>query len=138
MISGFRARYPTPRAAVQFSLLWLNPKRLKCIADDRDLGRSMKTRNNRLYCAASLFLLFGCASNVPGGTSTNAALQRDIIENISVHEQLLLNSGCRRFTVADTQVLDRRPDRTVMTERWIIDRCGQPVAYRVNLTPAPE
>jgi hypothetical protein len=98
----------------------------------------MSIRNIGLCCTIGLLFLGGCASAVPGGTSADAAVQRDILENISLHEQLLVNSSCRRFTVADTRIVDARPDRTLTTERWIIDRCGQLAAYRVNLTPGPE
>jgi hypothetical protein len=78
---------------------------------------------------------FGGCTHVPGETLTSGALQREVKARVL---SLAAGAGreCKRYTVTDTEVLELHPDGKVSTERWTVDRCGEPVHYRVNLPPS--
>ena len=83
---------------------------------------------------------------IPGETLGEPLLQRDTNRTILEIEKTLA-PDCAAPKVVDTKVLekpanvdvrDSRPVQGTWSERWIVDRCGTQVAYRVNYAIDPK
>lgn len=73
-------------------------------------------------------LLYGCAGDpppAPGATRADETLQRDIRRIINILE-MTSEPRCDAFTIADTERAG------LGRERWIVERCGERVAYLVT------
>lgn len=86
--------------------------------------------------ALVLFALAGCAT-VPGGTGASPILQRDTLQMImildSVHDK-----ECKQRKIANTGIVQMpTAENRTAVERWIVDRCGKQIPYRVTFTPSP-
>jgi hypothetical protein len=81
----------------------------------------------RLISCSVLLLVCGCASErpVPGNTGADENLQRDIRRILNILESTS-EPRCDAFTIVDTERAG------LGRERWIVERCGQRVAYLVT------
>ncbi len=71
---------------------------------------------------------------VPGATTANLTLQADVTKNIMLIEKGRAPARADP-KIANTAVLERGADGASTAERWTVDRCGQPVNYRVSYVP---
>jgi len=77
---------------------------------------------------------------VPGTTSANIELQKDILANLASHESrfgLLNHENCKKHIIVTTKVLKKpsKYTKNITTERWDVDRCGKIKYYVINLIP---
>ncbi len=75
-------------------------------------------------------------ATVPGKTVASPVLQGDIFRFI-----LTIDSGpeCNERKIVNIEILIAPESSNSFTgiERWTLDRCGQPVPYRVMMSPSP-
>ncbi|HEY1270069.1 MAG TPA: hypothetical protein VGH16_22615 [Candidatus Binatia bacterium] len=72
---------------------------------------------------------------VPGATIASPGLQEDVVNTIlgidgARHQQ------CKNYGVKNTEVVNPLDADGKWKERWLIDRCGTPVAWDVEFTHA--
>ena len=77
---------------------------------------------------------------VPGTTSANVELQKDILANLASHESrfgLMNHENCKKHIIVTTKVLKKpsKSNKNITTERWDVDRCGKIKYYVINLIP---
>lgn len=79
---------------------------------------------------------------VPGTTSANLELQKEVVANLASHESvfgLMNHENCKKHIIVSTKVLEKpsKYNRDITTERWDVDRCGKIKAYVINFIPDP-
>ena len=81
------------------------------------------------------FMVFacGCATVIPGQTSASPRLKGDILGTINMIESSQA-PGCSH-KVVDTKAVGM--DGDTVKEEWIVESCGKPVVYPVELTSDP-
>jgi hypothetical protein len=86
--------------------------------------------------AAALPLLVATCGDapVPGETTADPVLQHDVTQLLMMMDAGRAK-GCSQRKVVDTRMVEWQPDHH--TERWIVDRCGERVDYRVTYRPSP-
>ena len=79
------------------------------------------------------------AAKLPGGSIADVRLQKDILSMVWILDAVGDNA-CTQRKVVDTAVTvsGQRPGVDPWTERWTVERCGQRIAYVVELTPSPK
>jgi hypothetical protein len=84
-------------------------------------------RGFRALCCGVLMIITGCASEpaVPGATRADETLQVDIRRIINILESTT-EPRCDAHRIVDTERAG------LGQERWIVERCGQHVAYLVT------
>ncbi len=84
-------------------------------------------RGFRALCCSLLMLLTRCASDpaVPGATRADEMLQVDIRRIINILERTT-EPRCDAHRIVDSERAG------LGQERWIVERCGQRVAYLVT------
>ena len=87
----------------------------------------MHTRLARVLCHGALLVLSACASDrpVPGATAADEVLQGDIRRIINIFERTA-EPRCDVHQIVNTERAG------LGRERWIVERCGERVAYLVT------
>lgn len=76
----------------------------------------------------------GTGTPVPGETFAEPMFQRRVLAALVAAEHALA-PGCADHAVVRTEALGRDAERQSVAERWIIDRCGSEVSYRLEFSP---
>jgi hypothetical protein len=76
----------------------------------------------------------GAGTPVPGETFTEAGFQRKVLGALVAAEHALAPE-CVAHAALDTRVLGRDDEAMRIVERWVLDRCGRRVAWRIVFSP---
>lgn len=76
----------------------------------------------------------GAGTPVPGETFTDAWFQRKVLTALVLVEHALAPE-CASHAAVDTRVLARDDEALRIGERWVLERCGERVAYRIDFSP---
>ena len=74
--------------------------------------------------------------STPSQTLTNPQLQRDVRDYI-LQLELASDEKCQEYSIIRTEVIEY-PSRVGINnwaERWVVDRCGQNIYYRIEFRP---
>lgn len=74
---------------------------------------------------------------VAGKTFATPPLQKDVVSILFMHDSTE-DSDCARRRILGAELIERSRRPIQYVERWTLDRCGQPIHYRVTLTPSPQ
>ena len=76
----------------------------------------------------------GRGTPVPGETFTEPGFQKRVLWALVSVDQAAAPE-CADHSVARTEVTGRDVDKQEIQERWVLDRCGEDVAYRLSFMP---
>ena len=76
----------------------------------------------------------GSRTPVPGETFAEPDFQKRVLWALVAADQALAPE-CATHSVARTEALGRDVDKQTLYERWVLDRCGENVAYRLSFMP---
>lgn len=74
---------------------------------------------------------------ITGGTFATPHLQKDVASRIFTLDSAE-DPGCASHKILGAELIERSRQPFQYVERWTLDRCGQPIRYRVTLTPSPQ
>lgn len=89
-----------------------------------------------LIILSSSLLLEPSTALAQGGTADSPILQRDVTQTVLIADYAM-DMQCRERKVVSTEVIEASPDRKTGAERWVLERCGKLVSYRVTFKPSP-
>src|SRR5262245_55358017 len=89
----------------------------------------MKQYLSHTFIVIVLLLTAGCPTGqaVPGGTTADLTLQRDVTQMIMRFEEAI-DANCSQRKIVNTVQADPKTP----IERWTVDRCGKLVDYEVR------
>ena len=123
----------TPPADVQARADWRR-RDAEYVERHRATGKQRDDSTRRLRLDAELeSIAQGAGTPVPGETFAIPDFQRSVLAGLVTAEQAL-RPDCAQHRVVATEALDRNMDERTVTERWVLDRCGERVSYRVQFT----
>ena len=76
----------------------------------------------------------GRGTPVPGDTIAEPDFQKRVLWALVSVDQAA-NPECSDHSIANTEALGRDVDKLELYERWVLNRCGEEVAYRVSFMP---
>jgi hypothetical protein len=74
------------------------------------------------------------AAGVPGGTTADPTLQRDV-SNMVLLMDSALDKTCKDHRIVDTAVTETLPNGHTGAELWTVDRCGKKIRYPISYMP---
>jgi hypothetical protein len=83
-----------------------------------------------LAARAALSVIFACAATA-SGAAESPQLREEVRQMLMMMDGLR-DRTCAERKVANTEVLEARPDGAPSVERWTLDRCGELIPYRVR------
>jgi hypothetical protein len=86
------------------------------------------------WTAALLLVATGAlssCSSVPGETLAPWGVRRDVASRV-LEQASQAKPPCRNPRIVDTEVVELHGDGKVALERWVVERCGSRVNYRVT------
>ena len=99
-----------------------------------------------ILCLSIPLVTAGCAtgerlpdlSGATGTTATDQRLQYDITQTLWLLESID-DVDCEGWQIVHTEIIDppKIAGQSPWTEKWSIDRCGEKVAYTIDLEPTP-
>lgn len=95
--------------------------------------RDEEIRNRRLEAELDA-IKAGKRTPVPGETFAEPDFQKRVLWALVSADQAAA-PGCTDHSIVDTESVGRDVDKQELYERWVLDRCGERVQYRVTFTP---
>jgi hypothetical protein len=96
---------------------------------------TLSLHSSRPRSTVALLLLAAGAvsscSSVPGETLAPWGVRRDVASRVLEHASQA-QPACRNPRIVDTEVVELHGDGKVALERWVVERCGSRVNYRVT------
>lgn len=88
------------------------------------------------YDAEQAEIRRGDRSPVVGESGATPPLQQAVMSTIVMLDSAK-DRDCASHKIIDTELIERSRRPRQYVERWTVDRCGQPVRYRVTFMPSP-
>jgi hypothetical protein len=83
-------------------------------------------------------LLIAAVSTIATAHAAESPRLREDVTQILMMMDGVRDRSCTERKVVNAEVLEARRDGTSAVERWMLDRCGKAVRYRVRYTASPK